>query len=86
MKRQTRDAAVALGAAIALTSLAATADAAGTVSGVSVRDDGAMPMPTFDLPWSTFASPQARDYIVRQFHTSAANLPDILRLVRKKSK
>jgi acetyl esterase/lipase len=77
MPRHGNLAAFAAGAAMALAGLPAAGVAAGTVSAGDVKGDGAMPMPTFELPWSSFASPEARDYVVRQFHMPPAELADL---------
>ena len=54
--------------------LAGQAFSAGTLTGAAVKDDGTLAVPSFDLPVSTYASSESRDYVVQQFRATRGNL------------
>lgn len=42
-----------------------------------VKDDGTLTMPSFDLPPSSYASPESREYVVQQFRWTPGKLTGI---------
>jgi monoterpene epsilon-lactone hydrolase len=49
----------------------------GIASGSAVADNGTITVPSFQLPYSTYASDEARQYVVRQFRTRITPLSSI---------
>ena len=63
-----------------ITGVVVAADLPGVAPNLSVQDDGTIRTPSFDLPFSSFASPEAAQSLVRRIRNPMSIVPDIAKM------